>query len=181
MAETQAQPHDFLRSLVQQARGLEPDFPSPDDFQKLGIKAFQVSLAPENDESLQFEPCFFRPHPDKPFQKYPIHVLALEDDPQDIQYTETLKDYIEDALTENSPENAPIIARMEYKMSSDFPPERDPYNAKDVEKMIESHIRVVRYGTHEWFALGDLRDDKQECWEQVNSQVLNAKYKSNHW
>lgn len=166
MAKTQAQPHAFLRSLVQQARDLEPDFPSPDDLQRLGIKAFQVSLAPENDKGLQFEPCFFRPHPNKLFQTYPLHVLALENDPQDIQYTKTLKDYIEDALTEHSPENAPIIARMEYKISSDFPPERDPYiHAKDVEKMIESHIRAGRDELGAWFTLGDLRDYKQECWK----------------
>jgi hypothetical protein len=34
---------------------------------------------------------------------------------------------------DDSPENAPIIARMEYEMSLGFPPERDPYiQAKDV-------------------------------------------------
>ncbi|KAF3030001.1 hypothetical protein E8E15_010978 [Penicillium rubens] len=79
---------------------------------------------------------------------------------------ETLKDYIEDALTEHSPENAPIIARMEYEMSLGFPPERDPYiQAKDVEDMIGSHIRAGRYGPHEWFTLGDILDNEQKCWE----------------
>ncbi|KAJ5427084.1 hypothetical protein N7465_002154 [Penicillium sp. CMV-2018d] len=127
MAETQAQPHAFLRSLVQQARDLEPDFPSPDDFQRLGIKAFQVSLAPENDKGLQFEPCFFRPHPDKLFQKYPIYPFALGCDPQEMQYSETLKDFIKDALTEHSPANALIVARMEYEFEARLPPERDPF------------------------------------------------------
>lgn len=163
MAETQAQPHTFLSSLVQQARDLEPDFPSPDDFQRLGIKAFQVSLAPKYDKGLQFEPCFFRPHPDELFQKYPS--VVWDDDPQDIQYTKTLKDYIEDALTEHSPENAPIIGRMEYEMMSHVRPERDPYiHAKDVAEMIESHIEAARYGPQEWFTLGDLQDDEQEFW-----------------
>lgn len=166
MAETQAQPHAFLRSLVQQAKDLEPDFPSPDDFQRLGVQVVQVPLAPENDQGLQFEPCFFRPHPHKLFQKHPIHPLDLENDPQNIQYSETLKDYIEDALTEHSPENAPIIARMEYEMSEGFPPERDPYiQAKDVEDMIGSHIQVGRYGPHEWFTLGDILDNEQKSWE----------------
>lgn len=92
--------------------------------------------------------------------------MDLENDPQNIQYTETLKDYIKDALTEHSPENAPIIARMEYEMWSDFPPERDPYiHAEDVENMINSRIRVRRYGPHEWFTLTDLLNDEQECWE----------------
>ncbi|KAJ5868580.1 hypothetical protein N7534_003133 [Penicillium rubens] len=132
MAETQAQSHAFLRSLIQQAKDLEPDFPSPDDFQRLGVQVVQVPLAPENDQGLQFEPCFFRPHPDKLFQKHPIHPLDLENDPQNIQYSETLKDYIEDALTEHSPENAPIIARMEYEMSP-HQRENDPLTYEGVE------------------------------------------------
>ncbi|KAJ5501244.1 hypothetical protein N7453_006061 [Penicillium expansum] len=37
-------------------------------------------------------------------KEYSIHILDSEDDPQDIKYTSTLKDYIEDALTEHSPE-----------------------------------------------------------------------------
>lgn len=94
MDETQARPHAFLESLVQQVKDLEPDFPSPNDFQRLGVQAVQVPLAPENDKGLQFEPCFFRPHPDKLFQKHPLHAWELENDPQNIQYTETLKDYI---------------------------------------------------------------------------------------
>lgn len=166
MVETQAQPHAFLKSLVQQVKDLEPDFPSPDDFQRLGVQAVQVPLAPENDKGLQFEPCFFRPHPDKLFQKHPLHAWELENDPQNIQYTETLKDYIKDALTEHSPENAPIIARMEYEISEHVPPERDPYiHAEDVENTIISHIRVGRYGPHEWFTLADLLNDEQKCWE----------------
>ncbi|OQD67912.1 hypothetical protein PENPOL_c003G09508 [Penicillium polonicum] len=166
MAETQAQPHAFLRSLVQQARDLEPDFPSPDDFQRLGIKAFQVSLAPENDKGLQFEPCFFRPHPDKLFQKYPIYPFALGCDPQEMQYSETLKDFIKDALTEHSPANALIVARMEYEFEAKLPPERDPFiHAEDVEGMIEAHIQAIRYGPHEWFSLRNLRGDEQEYWD----------------
>ncbi|OQD90061.1 hypothetical protein PENSOL_c062G10752 [Penicillium solitum] len=55
---------------------------------------------------------------------------------------------------------------MEYEMWSDFPPERDPYiHAEDVENMINSHIRVGRYGPHEWFTLADLLNDEQERWD----------------
>ncbi|KAF4766803.1 hypothetical protein HAV15_010775 [Penicillium sp. str.  len=55
---------------------------------------------------------------------------------------------------------------MEYEMWSDFPPERDPYiHAEDVENMINSRIRVRRYGPHEWFTLTDLLNDEQECWD----------------
>ena len=140
MAETQAQPHAFLRSLVQQARDLEPDFLSPEDFQRLGVQAFQVSLAPEHDEGLQFDPCFFRPHPDKLFEKYPVYIYHLEEDPQDIQFT-TFNDYLQNALTEHSPEYAPVIARMEYEDDFDIPLERDPYkHGKDLEEAIEYHI-----------------------------------------
>jgi hypothetical protein len=71
MAESQAQPHVFLRSLVQRVEDLEPDFPSPGDLQGLGIQTFEMSLNP--DETLKCDPCYFRPHPDKLLEKYPIH------------------------------------------------------------------------------------------------------------
>lgn len=151
--------------LVQQARDLEPDFLSLEDFQRLGVQAFQVSLAPEHGEGLQFDPCFFRPHPDKLCEKYPIYIYHLEDDPRDIQFT-TLNDYIQDALTEHSPEYAPIIARMEYEEDSDVPPERDPYmHAQDVEEAIESHIKAGRSGPHECFSLVNFRKKDQERWK----------------
>lgn len=111
----------------------------------------------------------------------PIQILALEDDPQNIQSTPTLKEPIKDVLTEKSPENAPMVARMEHGMIPDFPPERDPsiHSAKDAEKAIELHIQMGRYGSHEWFLLGDLGDDERECWEQVDGQVLDYKCETN--
>ncbi|KAI2701906.1 hypothetical protein CBS147332_7682 [Penicillium roqueforti] len=164
MAETQDRPRALLGSLVQQARDLEPDFLSPEDFQRLGVQAFQVSLAPEDGEGLQFDPCFFQPHPDKLREKYLIYIYHLEDDPRDIQFT-TLNDYIQDALTEHSPEYAPIIARMENEEDFDVPPERDPYmHAQDVEEAIESHIKAGRSGPHEWFSLVNFRKKDQERW-----------------
>jgi hypothetical protein len=34
-----------------------------------------------------------------------------------------------------------------------------------IENMIGSHIRVGRYGPHEWFTLGDILDNEQKSWE----------------
>lgn len=92
-----------------------------------------------------------------------------------------MKDYIEDALTERSPEYAPIIARMEYEQDLDYLPGRNPYiHAEDVEKAIESHIKARRYGPHNWIMLAHLRDDDQVFWEEVDSQTLDYKDGANN-
>ncbi|KAJ5268549.1 hypothetical protein N7505_004307 [Penicillium chrysogenum] len=64
------EPHDFLKSLFRQLRVFESDHPSFDDLQKLGIKVSQVATV--GDELIQFDPCFFLPHPDRLLKKYPV-------------------------------------------------------------------------------------------------------------
>ncbi|CAG7955238.1 unnamed protein product [Penicillium salamii] len=59
----------FLESLRRKLYDFEPLFVSPDDLQRLDIQASQVSLTSANE--LKFNPCFFRPHPDRLFEKYP--------------------------------------------------------------------------------------------------------------
>ena len=64
------EPHDFLKSLFRQLRVFESNHPSFDDLQKLGIKVSQVATV--GDELIQFDPCFFLPHPDRLLKKYPV-------------------------------------------------------------------------------------------------------------
>lgn len=76
--ETQRTRRSALKHFYQRLENWESFFLSPDDLQSLGIKAFQVGIA--DDGTLQFDPCFFRPHPDRVLQKYPIDPSEFTDD-----------------------------------------------------------------------------------------------------
>lgn len=62
-AETNVESHGALMQLHHQVNDCESWLLHPHDLQRLGIRATQVAL--KDDESLQFEPCFFRRHPEK--------------------------------------------------------------------------------------------------------------------
>lgn len=64
------EPHGFLKSLYWQLKAFEPNHPSHDDLQKLGIQVSQVATV--KDETILFDPCFFLPHTDTLLQKYPV-------------------------------------------------------------------------------------------------------------
>ncbi|OQE14761.1 hypothetical protein PENFLA_c035G10519 [Penicillium flavigenum] len=134
MTESQSRPHAFLRSLFQRLKDLEPDFPSPEDLQGLGIQTFEVPFDPD-EETLKFNPCFFRPHPDKLLEKYPIHPEVEQDYREDymkIPHARAIQEYIQDSPTKYPPHTAPILEnftedRDEYEMDN-FEPD---YKAGD--------------------------------------------------
>lgn len=95
--ETHPAPHKFLNALYYQVHGFEPDFPSPSDLQMLGIQAFQVATV--NDETIQFDPCFFLPHPERLLQKYPHEDSSAPSlsKPRTLRgLTPTLEDFLKD-------------------------------------------------------------------------------------
>jgi hypothetical protein len=97
----------YLRALVDELRDFEALFLSPDDLERLDVQAVPVSLGSGNE--LSFNPCYFRPHPDGLFKKYP----SVQDEDEDIvymQYFPTLQEVID-----RDPSNAinRILAKME--------------------------------------------------------------------
>lgn len=178
MAETQTKPHAFLRNLTKQIEGSHPDFPSPDDFQELGIEVFQVPISPEPYGDIQFTPCFFRPNPDKLFEKHPIHhTFEREACLRSLPRARTLQDFIDDALTEHSPEFAPIFAKQEFLLlhdreyvediETDFQLEFDTYfSTFEIHEIMHDHMGVVREGPSDYqFRLDDLRYPMQRAWQ----------------
>lgn len=67
-----------LKRLQQQVRSCESVFLSPDDLQMFGIQASQIDMT--EDGRLQFDPCFFQPHPERVLEKYPLDPLNMDED-----------------------------------------------------------------------------------------------------
>ncbi|KAJ5462315.1 hypothetical protein N7530_010520 [Penicillium desertorum] len=116
------EPHGFINALYYRVKDFEPDFPSPDDLQMLGIRAFQVPTT--NDEIIQFDPCFFLPHPERFLQKYPLdnssdvistHPRTLRDP------TPTLEDILkdEDGDLPSDPEDRLRVAKSQLEFRLD--------------------------------------------------------------
>lgn len=175
MAEKQTEPHAFLRNLTKQLEGPHSDFPSSDDFQKLGIEVFQVPIAPEPYGTIQFTPCFFRPNPDKLFEKYPIHhTNEREAYLRSLPRARTLQDFIDDALIENCPGLVPMVAKEEFlhdreyveDIEFNFSFEFDIYlQTFEVHAVVDSMMGVVREGPPDYkFRLDDLRYPMQRPW-----------------
>jgi hypothetical protein len=173
MTESRSQPHAFLKSLFQRLEDLEPDFPSPEDLQGLGIQTFEVPFDPD-EETLKFDPCFFRPHPDKLLEKYPIHPEVEQDYRESylkITRARTIQEYMEDSPTEYPPHTAPIFENLTWMDRDDYEFDNIEYDqAREIERVISCHLDTQRQGPSDYFTLEQLRN--QEYWRQVDYKSL---------
>lgn len=121
------EPHALLKRLSQQLKALEPDHPSNDDLQRLGIQVSQVVTV--NDEIILFNPCFFRPHPDRLLQKYPVNPDPEENEkPPRLRLVPTFDEILEDCQEEYSdPEEVQQAVESQIEALQDLQYDDDWY------------------------------------------------------
>lgn len=181
MASTDHEPHARLSFLLQQSRTIQSHLLTTEDLHTLGVRVERVPLCPQDEAAVQFDPCFFRPYPDKLLHKYPIHPELDENAPDlpHLKYIRTLQDFVDDALTEHSPEFAPVVARAEYEFFqrdapfTDCPDGVSPYAWDEFDPASHSlwvtmdifnHLRVQRQGSFDGFDLEYIRLQRQTNW-----------------
>jgi hypothetical protein len=168
----------YLRALVDELQDFEALFLSPDDLERLDVQAVPVSLGSGNE--LSFNPCYFRPHPDGLFKKYPP--LQDEDEDEDVVYMQhfpTLQEIID-----RDPSNAinPILAKMESGHQLGCFPEwielddfdgdfeltrglRPDIHNSELSNMIGYHLNDLREGSDgEDVILSNIIMETQELW-----------------
>lgn len=161
MAGSQARPHAFLRSLSQQVNDFEPDFLSRGDLQRLGIQTFEVPFDPNENGALKFDPCFFKPHPEKLLEKYPIPpwVQNEYEDHLTIPHIRTIQDYIDENRTEYPPGVAPILENLLSIDRAGYLMESEAFSQADgIERVIDAHMSTPRRGPSNHFTLERLRN-----------------------
>ncbi|KAJ5942386.1 hypothetical protein N7516_002554 [Penicillium verrucosum] len=91
--QTQTRRCDEVKRLYKLLKSCESWFLSPGDLQGLGIYSQQVGMT--GDGSVQFDPCFFRPYPEKVLQKYPLDTVSMAADhpPQTLQRLNNPRDF----------------------------------------------------------------------------------------
>jgi hypothetical protein len=112
-AQTPIRRRGILKHLYQRIKDYESFFLSPSDLQGLGIQAFQVGIT--DDGVLQFHPCFFRPHPERVLQKYPLDTSEMIDGFPKLNYRPDFDSILSRVLV-NCPntEDPLALARMFY-------------------------------------------------------------------
>lgn len=89
---------DIIWEIFRKIEDCQSIFLSPSDLQAFGVEASQVGIS---NDTLQFEPCFFNPHPVGIFQKYPIDMNFESYNPGRLEYVPTLQDALN--ITRNRP------------------------------------------------------------------------------
>jgi hypothetical protein len=84
----------YFTAVWWQFEDCKSTFLSPSDLRTFGIEACQVDIA--DDETLQFEPCFFKPHPPGVLRNHPIDVAASDYDVRRLGGIPTFQDALDE-------------------------------------------------------------------------------------
>jgi hypothetical protein len=107
-AKCQGKRH-VLNSFYLKLKDCQSIFFTVEDLRLLGVKASQVGIS---NEQLQFDPCFFRPHPERVLHKYPLgrnNIERLDSPP-------TLDDFLDKAKEFSTDEKEQLtIAKSSHK------------------------------------------------------------------
>lgn len=158
--QTQTRRREAVKQLYQRVRSCESWFLSPGDLQGLGIQALQVGIT--DDGSLQFDPCFFRPYPERVLRKYPLDNvrMAARYPPRTLpplnfraDFDSMLRDF------ENDPEiEDPLdAARRRYESIMElYGPDEWDYHATVTYRHIKNQLEAARIGLPQYYSLFEL-------------------------
>lgn len=113
-ARTKPTRHPVLTLLYRRLKDHESFFLSPSNLQDLGIQASQVDIT--DDGILQFQPCFFRPYPERVLQLYPLDTSAMTEGLPELYDQPDLASILAKVLLEYPDAEDPLkVARNEYE------------------------------------------------------------------
>jgi len=166
--EVKAQRDETLKQLYQQVQNSGSVFLSPEDLQTFGIQASEVGII--EDGTLQFNPCFFRPYPERVLEKYPI-------DPQELPSIDTLNnrpdweaiyELMKNGPLSKSHEEAVEYANFEVKDLTEEEDDRWYLKAARTHRHIDGQILAAnRKGRDDVFGFYELGPSRL-LWRYVN-------------
>lgn len=113
-ARTKPTRHPVLTLLYRRLKDHESFILSPSNLQDLGIQASQVDVT--DDGILQFQPCFFRPYPERVLQLYPLDTSAMTEGlPELYDQPDFERIFRIWVLQKNFCQNRSKVARNEYE------------------------------------------------------------------
>lgn len=147
--------HPVLKLLYRRVKDHESFFLSPSNLQDLGIQASQVDITDDGD--LQFQPCFFRPYPERVLQLYPLDTTLTHGLPE-LYHQPDFASILAEVLLENpDTEDNLKFARIKYEEHALLrSPDEWETHARETEYYISRACDVARKGRPGLSSLLDL-------------------------
>lgn len=159
MNATKPPRHPVLKLLYKRLQlDHESFFFSPSSLQNLGIQASQVDIT--DDGVLQFQPCFFRPYPERVLQLYPLDMAMTEAGLPKLYYQPDFASILEEVRLSNPDAEDALqlsYARDAYESCAMLSaPDEWDFHARDTERYIRLVNRAPRKGRPILSSLSDL-------------------------
>ncbi|KAJ5201917.1 uncharacterized protein N7498_006580 [Penicillium cinerascens] len=161
-SNAKAQRDQRLTQLYDEVDDYESVFLSPKDLQACGIQASQVDIT--EDGTLLFNPCYFRPHPERVLEKYPLDPLKQATYIPYLNFRLDL-DTLFERIKKGSPgikhEDAVELTNHEFRLKTEMFAGNWSRHAHATERhimgQITAHPRKGRPGLFSFFDLGSPR------------------------
>ncbi|KAJ5121603.1 uncharacterized protein N7515_009564 [Penicillium bovifimosum] len=169
--QTQTRRCDEFKRVYKLLKSCESWFLTPGDLQGLGIYSQQVGMA--GDDSVQFDPCFFRPYPEKVLQRYPLDTVSMAADHQTLKRLNNPRDFhtlLREVQNEPGIENPLETAKSRWdRMALLFGSDAWEDHARQTHWHIRSQRMLPRRGLPRGSTLSDL--------STIYEESLSAKLK----
>ncbi|CAG8058855.1 unnamed protein product [Penicillium salamii] len=154
-ARTKPTRHPVLKLLYRRLKDHESFFLSPSSLQDLGIQASQLDIT--DDGTLKFQPCFFRPYPERVLQLYPLDTFVTEDLPKLYSQPNFASILAEARLKYPDEEYAFKVAKRNYEECAVLrSPDEWETHARETEYYIDLALEAPRKGLPELSSLLEL-------------------------
>ncbi|KAJ6003142.1 hypothetical protein N7451_005689 [Penicillium sp. IBT 35674x] len=145
--QSQIRRYAIVKHLYQKFGNSMPWFFSSGDLQGLGIQVLHPDIS--DDGALQFDPCFFRPYPERVLQKW---LLIIP--PQTIPPLTARPDVTSMIQMEEETGIKNEAARATYKAAKKlYGPDEWEDHARQTHRYIDAHLECARIGLPEGYSL----------------------------
>ncbi|KAJ5804234.1 uncharacterized protein N7518_000537 [Penicillium psychrosexuale] len=184
--QTQTRRCDEVKRLYKLLKSCESWFLSPGDLQGLGIYSQQVGMT--GDGSVQFDPCFFRPYPEKVLQKYPLDTVSMAADhpPQTLQRLNNPRDFqtlLREVQNDPKVEHPLEFAKSRWDtLTLLYGPDAWEDHARQTRWHIQSQQMLPRRGLSRDSTLSDLRSiyERRTKWKHSAPELCGLN-RRNYW
>ncbi|KAJ5630623.1 uncharacterized protein N7484_010723, partial [Penicillium longicatenatum] len=145
--QSQARRRKAVKHLYRKFGLSQPWYYSSGDLQSLGIQALQIDVT--GDGTLKFDPCFFRPYPEKALQVYPPDFVQMADisPPQTLTSLTSRPEVTSMIQIEEETGVKNEAARATYNSAKKLlGPDEWHDHARETYSFIQSHLNCARIG-----------------------------------
>ena len=139
--------HRYVVRLFRRIHRFEPNFPSAEQMRRFRVKATEVPLADTDDGTLDFNPCYFKPHPSNLLERYPPHpsVGKRERRSLELESTPSVQEIMDTSWKFYPPDVEPITENLDQDDFIRWDMQNDAYDqSRATERTVRLNFEVTR-------------------------------------